>query len=80
LRLERYDGMLNIGWRPTVKGKKRTIEAHFFDFNEDIYGSYLRVELVSFIRKEIEFNHLDSLKEQLIKDKSAAKIILEKVN
>jgi riboflavin kinase/FMN adenylyltransferase len=63
-----------------VKGKKRTIEAHLFDFNKDIYGSHLRVELVSIIRKEIEFNHLDGLKEQLIKDKLAAKIILEKVN
>ena len=80
LGLERFDGMLNIGWRPTVKGKKRTIEAHLFDFNKDIYGSYLRVELVAIIRKEIEFNHLDGLKEQLIKDKLAAKIILEKVN
>ena len=80
LGLERYNGMLNIGWRPTVKGKKRTIEVHLFDFNEDIYGSYLRVELVAIIRKEIEFNHLDGLKEQLIKDKLAVKIILEKVN
>ena len=80
LGLERYNGMLNIGWRPTVKGKKRTIEVHLFDFNEDIYGSHLRVELVAIIRKEIEFNHLDGLKEQLIKDKLAAKIILEKVN
>ena len=42
--------------------------------------AHLRVELVSIIRKEIEFNHLDGLKEQLIKDKLAAKIILEKVN
>ena len=80
LGLERYNGMLNIGWRPTVKGKKRTIEVHLFDFNEDIYGSYLRVELVAIIRKEIEFNHLDGLKEQLIKDKLAVKIILKKVN
>ena len=80
LGLERYNGMLNIGWRPTVKGKKRTIEVHLFDFNEDIYGSHLRVELVAIIRKEIEFNHLDGLKEQLIKDKLAVKIILKKVN
>ena len=33
LGLERFDGMLNIGWRPTVKGKKQTIEAHLFGFN-----------------------------------------------
>ena len=39
LGLQRFEGMLNIGWRPTVKGKKRTIEAHLFDFNKDIYGS-----------------------------------------
>ncbi len=80
LGLERFDGMLNIGWRPTVNGKKRTIEAHLFDFNEDIYGSYLRIEFVAIIRKEVEFNHLGDLKTQLIEDRSATKTLLGKVN
>ena len=80
LGFERFHGMLNIGWRPTIKGKKKTIEAHFFDFNKDIYGRHLRVELVAIIRKEIEFNHLDDLKAQLDKDSRAAKKLLSKVN
>ena len=80
LGLQRFEGMLNIGWRPTVKGKKRTIEAHLFDFNKDIYGSHLRVELVAIIRKEIEFDHLNDLKQQLIKDKFATQTLLGKVN
>ena len=80
LGFERFHGMLNIGWRPTIKGKKKTIEAHFFDFNKDIYGRHLRVELVAIIRKEIEFNHLDDLKAQLDKDSRATKKLLSKIN
>ena len=80
LGFERFHGMLNIGWRPTIKGKKKTIEAHFFDFNNDIYGRHLRVELVAIIRKEIEFNQLDDLKAQLDKDSRATKKLLGKIN
>ena len=80
LGFERLYGMLNIGWRPTVKGKKRTIEVHLFDFSRDIYGSHLRLELVAIIRKEIEFNHLDNLKTQLKKDSIATKKLLSKIN
>jgi riboflavin kinase/FMN adenylyltransferase len=35
---KRYQGMLNIGFRPTIGGTERTIEVHIFDFNQDIYG------------------------------------------
>ena len=50
------------------------------DFNNDIYGSLLRVELVAIIRKEIEFNQLDDLKAQLDKDSRATKKLLGKIN
>jgi riboflavin kinase/FMN adenylyltransferase len=65
-------GMMNIGVRPTVDGTKRVIEVNIFDFNEDIYGSTLRVHVRKFLRGEQKFNGLDALKEQLAKDKQQA--------
>ena len=62
-------GMMNIGYRPTVNGKERRIEVHILDFDQEIYGVKVAVELKYFIRKEIKFSGLDSLKEQLDRDK-----------
>lgn len=62
-------GMMNIGLRPTVDGTKRTIEVNIFDFDEDIYGQYMRVSIHSYLRGEVKFKGLDELKEQLAKDK-----------
>ena len=65
-------GMMNIGIRPTVDGKKRTIEVNIFNFDEDIYGKELRITLKKHLRSEIKFNGLDELKAQLAKDKEEA--------
>ena len=64
-----YQAMMNIGNRPTVDGKKRTIEVNIFDFDQDIYGQMLRVYVKKYLRGEVKFNGLDALKEQLAKDK-----------
>ncbi|SRR5579871_48380 len=64
--------MMNIGFRPTVDGTKKTIEVNIFDFDENIYGKTLRVFVKKFLRSEIKFNGVDALKEQLAKDKEAA--------
>jgi riboflavin kinase/FMN adenylyltransferase len=64
------EGMMNIGLRPTVDGKKRVIEVNLFNFNEDIYGSILRVTIKKYIRGEQKFSSLDALKEQLAMDKT----------
>ncbi len=69
-------GMLNIGFKPTVDGSKRTIEAHLFNFEQDIYGQEIVVEFVRRLREEMKFNSLENLKEQLIKDKETALSIL----
>ncbi|MEP1032887.1 bifunctional riboflavin kinase/FAD synthetase [Ekhidna sp.] len=71
-----YLGMLNIGFKPTVDGRERTIEAHLFNFEEDIYGQEVRVEFVKALRKEMKFDSLEALKEQLNKDKEIALSIL----
>ena len=62
-------GMLNIGTRPTVNGKARSIEVNIFDFDEDIYGEILKITLISKLRNEIKFDGLDALKTQLFLDK-----------
>lgn len=62
-------GMMNIGVRPTVDGTKRMIEVNIFDFNEDIYGSIIRVYVKKYLRGEQKFNGLDALKQQLAIDK-----------
>ncbi len=62
-------GMMNIGFNPTVQGKKRTIEVHFFDFDSDIYDRHIRVAILQRIRSEEKFESVEFLKIQLGKDK-----------
>ena len=64
-----YTGMMNIGFNPTVKGKYQTIEAHLFDFNKDLYGRKITVELLYFLREEQKFNSIEDLIIQLNLDK-----------
>ncbi|WP_142784785.1 bifunctional riboflavin kinase/FAD synthetase [Changchengzhania lutea] len=65
-------GMMNIGVNPTVHGEKETIEIHFFNFSSDIYGRFIKVELLERLRDEQKFDHVDDLKYQLLKDKEIA--------
>ena len=67
-------GMMNIGKNPTVSQDNKThIEVHFFDFDGDLYGKTLKIELLDHLRREIKFPNIDALKEQLENDKSNAK-------
>ncbi|WP_369048442.1 bifunctional riboflavin kinase/FAD synthetase [Tenacibaculum sp. UWU-22] len=66
-------GMMNIGNRPTVDGKNKTIEVHFFDFNQNLYKKTLTIELLYFIREEQKFDSIDDLIIQLKKDEKTAK-------
>ena len=66
-------GMMNIGNRPTVNGKHQTIEVHFFDFERDLYGKSLKIELIYFLRDEHKFNSLDSLILQLKEDEQTSR-------
>ena len=72
-----YSGMLNIGTKPTVDDKGITsIEAHFFDFDLNIYDEIIEISFERKMRDEQKFNNLTSLKEQLITDAQFAKDIL----
>jgi riboflavin kinase / FMN adenylyltransferase len=76
LRNKRYLGIMNIGNRPTVDGIGRTQEVHIFDFNDDIYGENLKVEVLDFIREETKFDSIQKLIEQIEKDCKTAKELL----
>lgn len=62
------NGMMNIGFRPTVNGTGRSIEVNIFDFDASIYGASIQVEVIAFLRKEEKFDGLDALKAQLAVD------------
>jgi riboflavin kinase/FMN adenylyltransferase len=62
-------GMAYIGNRPTVSGLQRNIEVNLFDFGDEIYGKYLRVNFHRFIRGDRQLSGLEALKVQLGKDK-----------
>jgi riboflavin kinase / FMN adenylyltransferase len=64
-----YNGMANIGIRPTLDQHELTIEVNIFEFNRDIYGQELVVHFIDRIRDEEKFNTLDELKGQIAKDK-----------
>ena len=62
-------GMMNIGTNPTVGGKHQSIEIHFFDFNKNIYGSKIKIELLKRLRDEQKFQSIKELQTQLHQDK-----------
>jgi riboflavin kinase/FMN adenylyltransferase len=66
---KKYKGMLSIGFRPTVDGKKRVTEVNIFDFDTEIYDQTIKVEIKKHLRQEVKFNSLDELKQQLHTDK-----------
>lgn len=72
-----YYGMMNIGYRPTLDGKHQTIEAHLFEFEGDLYGKFLKIEFLYFIREEQKFDTIDLLIDQLQKDRENALLFLE---
>ena len=67
MRGETYDGMLNIGFRPTIDSAMavKTIEAHMFGVSGDFYDEEIIIHFVKRIRDEMKFSGLDALKQQL---------------
>lgn len=66
---DRLKGMMSIGFRPTVDGKKRVIEVNLFDFDKEIYGQVLKVYVKKYLREERKFESLEALVKQIDQDK-----------
>jgi riboflavin kinase/FMN adenylyltransferase len=67
-----YQGISNIGIKPTVGGTAVGLETYLFDCTLDLYGQTARVELLSFRRPEEKFADINELKEQMDRDIQAA--------
>jgi riboflavin kinase/FMN adenylyltransferase len=68
-----YKAMTNVGYNPTVKGKKLCVETNILDFHEDIYGESVEIFFLHKIREEKSFDSLEELIAQLNKDKKIVK-------
>lgn len=69
-----YPSVTNVGRRPTVDDKAAdNAETYIFDFDEDIYGARIKVDLLSFTRPEMKFGDIEALAAQVASDKLEAK-------
>jgi riboflavin kinase/FMN adenylyltransferase len=74
-----YDGMFNIGTRATLNhANAPTLEAHLFDFADNIYGQLITVTFVAHLRDEQQFLSLNHLQHQLTLDAAQARVELKK--
>lgn len=65
---ERFKASTNIGTNPTVEHDGIKIEAHILDFDRDIYGEIVELELLDFVRPELKFDSIEELFDQIAKD------------
>ncbi|MBO4403596.1 MAG: riboflavin kinase [Bacteroidales bacterium] len=72
-----YQGILNIGFRPTVQGCEQRVEMHLFNFNGSLYGESVTVTPLLFLRKERKFETLEALRAQIAQDQAAARDYLQ---
>jgi riboflavin kinase/FMN adenylyltransferase len=63
-----YPAIVNFGVKPTFQGVKPLFEAHIFNFNKEIYGKKIIIELLDFIRAEKKFSGIEELKTQIQQD------------
>lgn len=74
---EKRPGVASLGVKPTFSGKQFSIEAHIFDFDQDIYGRSMRMEFIEWIREEKSFPDARALTEQISRDAQEARQILD---
>ncbi|MBQ8300565.1 MAG: bifunctional riboflavin kinase/FAD synthetase, partial [Clostridia bacterium] len=64
----RLKSVINVGRNLTFGAEKITVESHILDFNEDIYGEYIRVSFAKRLRGVIKFGSMEELKNQIHED------------
>lgn len=72
-----YNGIANLGCRPTVDGTKNILEVHLFNFNGNLYGEMLKVFFIHKLRDEIKFNSVEALIDQIHQDIKMASLKFE---
>lgn len=71
-----HDGVANVGVSPSFEDRPFLLEAHLFDFDGDLYGKHLRVQLISYVRAEAAFGDMEALKAQIGEDCAVARRVL----
>ncbi|HEX8573900.1 MAG TPA: bifunctional riboflavin kinase/FAD synthetase [Allosphingosinicella sp.] len=67
------DGAANLGIRPTFEPPRELLEPYFFDYDGDLYGRTVEVELIAFLRPEAKFDSVEALKTQMAEDCAEAR-------
>ncbi|WP_027966161.1 bifunctional riboflavin kinase/FAD synthetase [Halomonas halocynthiae] len=75
---ERFDSVMNIGWRPTVGSERPILEVHLFDFDGNLYGQRLVVVPCAKLRGEMKFDGIDALRTQIQHDQQRARRLFAK--
>lgn len=76
-RVTWHDGAGYFGRRPTVDGESELFEAFLFDFSGDLYGKYIRIALIEFVRGDRKFDTVDAMRDQIARDCQVARRILQ---
>jgi riboflavin kinase/FMN adenylyltransferase len=66
----------NIGTRPTFDNGVRTVEAHLLDFDDDLYGQTIALDLIEYQRPELKYDSVEALVAQMHEDIRIAQSIL----
>jgi riboflavin kinase/FMN adenylyltransferase len=74
----RLSGVVNVGLNPTFGDGRRSVEAHIFDFDEEIYGRRIEIMFVERLRGEVKFPNVDALVAQIRRDIDGARRILDR--
>jgi len=72
-------GIMNIGFRPTLKGSHQTIETFLLDFKGDLYNKILKIDILYRLRDEMKFDSIMLLKDQIKKDELAARKYIDSI-
>ena len=72
------DGVANFGRTPTTGLRDPLLETFIFDFDREIYGQRVEVQLIAYQRPELKFPSLDAMIEQMHKDAAEARSILSR--
>jgi riboflavin kinase/FMN adenylyltransferase len=77
---EQLKGAASLGVRPMFDPPKELLEPYFFDFEGDLYGEEIEVELRQFLRSEMKFDSLGALRQQMADDCERGRKLLDTGN
>ena len=75
-----FNGVANIGSRPTINGLRQQLEVHIFNFDDDLYGQCIEVIIKKKLRQVMKFDSLEALTAQIKLDSEQAKKVLNNID